>query len=339
MSRKKKGDPVHGWINLDKPYGMTSTQAVGKVRRLLNAQKVGHAGTLDPLATGILPIALGEATKTIPFMQDRMKIYEFTVGWGEQRDTDDSEGEVIATSGHRPDEAAIKALLPRYTGEIAQIPPLYSAIKVQGQRAYDLARAGEIPELKARTVYIEELTILSCHPDRSGREVEGSKKDSSTTDLRSSTRNDAIEETAFRMLCGKGTYVRSLARDMAMDLGTRGYIKALRRTAVGPFTAEGAILLDKLEQMDYVAARTEALLPLQSVLDDIPALPLKEQEVARLRNGQTLAFVSRPDFMRLTREGLGGKDCVEALALYGGEPVALVEAEGAEIHPVRVFNM
>jgi len=312
MPRKKKGDPVSGWINLNKPAGMTSTQALGKVRRFLNAQKAGHAGTLDPLASGVLPIALGEATKTISFAQDRLKTYRFTVGWGEQRDTDDREGEIIATSDHRPSEDQIRALLPNYTGEIDQIPPLYSAIKVDGARAYDLARAGKMPDLKSRTVYIETLTCLDTRT------------------------NDAD----FEMTCGKGTYVRSLARDMAIDLGTKGYVSALERTAVGPFFLKDAISLDKMEQMDYFSARDEALRPLQTVLDDIPALSLKQDEVARLQNGQKLAFISRPDYERLTQEGLGQKgEIVEVLAIYDGAPIALVEAKGLEIQPVRVFNI
>lgn len=311
MARKRKGEAVSGWINLDKPLDMTSTQAVGKIRRLLNAQKVGHAGTLDPLATGILPIALGEATKTIPYMQDRKKTYTFSITWGEQRDTDDAEGQVIATSDHRPSEEDILTLLPKYIGEIEQIPPLFSAIKVNGARAYDLARAGQIPDLKSRIVYIETLSLTACRQDKAD----------------------------FEMTCGKGTYVRSLARDIAEDLGTKGYVSALRRTRVGPFTTKDAISLDKLEQMDYVSARTTGLLPIQSVLDDIPALPLKQQEVATLRNGQKLAFISKQDFARLEREGLGGRETREAIATLNGQAIAIVETTGAEIHPVRVFNI
>ena len=311
MGRNRKGEAISGWINLDKPLEMTSTQAIGKIRRLLNAQKIGHAGTLDPLATGILPIALGEATKTIPYMQDRIKTYEFTVTWGEQRDTDDAEGQIIATSDHRPSEQDIRSLLPRYTGEIEQIPPLFSAIKVQGARAYDLARAGQILDLKSRIVYIETLTLKACRAN----------------------------EADFEMICGKGTYVRALARDLAEDLGTKGYVSALRRTSVGPFTSANAISLDKLEQMDYVAARNEALLPLHCVLDDIPALQLKQDEAAKLRSGQKVALISRPDFTRLTQAGLGGKETAEALALLNDAPVAIIETQGPEIYPVCVFNI
>ncbi len=309
--RNKKGDPVHGWINLDKPLGMTSTQAVGKVRRLLNAQKVGHAGTLDPLASGILPIALGEATKTIPFVQDDIKTYEFTVIWGEQRDTDDAEGDVIDTSDTRPSECEIKEILPSFTGEIEQTPPRFSAIKINGQRAYDLARDGKDVEIKSRHVYIAELALLSTEQDKAH----------------------------FVMTCGKGTYVRSLGRDMALKLGTVGYIGALRRIKVGCFTQDNAISLDNLEKMDYVSARNEALLPLQTVLDDIPALALTEEETSKLRHGQSLGFTSRPDFTRLQNVGLGTKECQTALVCFQNEPVALVDQVRAEIKPVRVFNL
>jgi tRNA pseudouridine55 synthase len=311
MARNKKGDAVNGWINIDKPYGMTSTQAVGKVRRLLNAQKIGHAGTLDPLATGILPIALGEATKTIPFAQDSDKTYSFTVRWGEARDTDDMEGQIITTSDNRPSQAEIEAVLPQFIGEISQIPPLFSAIKINGARAYDLARAGEIPDLKSRIVAIHSLTLVAFRDN----------------------------EADFLMTCGKGTYVRSLARDMGETLGTKGFISALRRERVGCFSAESAISLDILGGMDYVSARSEALLPLQTVLGDIPALALKMDETAKLRSGQVLQFISRPDFERLGAAGLGLAETQIALALFNGAPVALVEQERAEIRPFRVFNM
>ena len=204
MARKRKGDKIDGWINLDKPIGLTSTQAMAKVRWLLKAQKAGHAGTLDPLATGILPIALGEATKTISFIQDGLKTYSFTVRWGEQRDTDDMEGKVIATSDNRPSEDQIRALLPKYTGDILQTPPKFSAIKIDGERAYDLARDGEEVELQPREVYIGSLGLLETRPD----------------------------EADFLMTCGKGTYVRSLARDMGRDLGCLGFITALKREKI-----------------------------------------------------------------------------------------------------------
>ena len=309
--RRKKGDPVSGWVNLDKPYGMTSTQAVGKIRRLMNAQKVGHAGTLDPLATGVLPIALGEATKTIPFAQDDVKTYSFTAVWGEQRDTDDAEGDVIATSDYRPVKEEIETALPQFIGEIEQTPPKFSAIKVNGERAYDLARDGEEPELKSRIVYIDGLILKEARDN----------------------------EADFELTCGKGTYVRALTRDLGEVLGTKAYVGALRREKVGAFIAQNAISLDNLEEMDYVAARTEALLPLQTVLDDIPALDLTEEETIRLRNGQALGFVSRPDFERLQKVGLGTKENQTAVALLDGKPVALIDQVRAEIKPVRVFNI
>lgn len=309
--RNKKGDPISGWVNLHKPHGMTSTQAIGKLRRALNPQKIGHAGTLDPLATGVLPIALGEATKTIPFAQDDIKVYRFTVQWGESRDTDDSEGKVIEKSDIKPDLESIKSILPKFTGEIEQIPPLFSAIKVNGKRAYDMARNGEIPDLKSRIVNIEELTLLEARES----------------------------DADFEMVCGKGTYVRSLARDMAEALGTKGYVSALRRDQVGAFHIDDAILLDNLNDLDYVAARSECLLPLQTVLDDIPALDLKADEVAKIRNGQALCFVSKIDFHRLTDVGLGNKESITALAMFNGNPVALIEQSRADIKPIRIFNL
>ncbi|MBP7722598.1 MAG: tRNA pseudouridine(55) synthase TruB [Alphaproteobacteria bacterium] len=311
MARKRKGDKIDGWINLDKPLGLTSTQAMAKVRWLMKAQKAGHAGTLDPLATGILPIALGEATKTISYIQDGFKTYSFTVQWGEQRDTDDGEGKIIATSDVRPSKEQIESILKNYTGTIMQTPPKFSAIKIDGARAYDLARDGEEVELKEREVYIESLSLLTATPD--------------TAD--------------FRMVCGKGTYVRSLARDMGRELGCLGYITALKREKVGPFTLESSISLDKLAGLDDIARLNEAvLLPLETALDDIPALAVREDEAARLRNGQVLAFISRPDFERLGRAGLDGT-LQEALVMCNNKPVALVEAEGPEVRPVRILNI
>lgn len=311
MGRRQKGDPIHGWINLDKPAGLSSTQAMAKVRRFLNARKAGHAGTLDPLASGILPIALGEATKTIPYAQDHLKTYRFTVRWGEARDTDDAEGELTNISNKRPTAAEIETILPAFTGEIEQVPPRFSAIKIDGQRAYDLARDGEEFEPDSRKVYIEKIMLLETRQD----------------------------EADFECVCGKGTYVRSLGRDMALKLGTYGHISTLRRTAVGPFCDKNAISLDKLEALGHIAALEKALLPLESVLDDIPALTLRKDETAKLKNGQFLHFISRPDFERLTAAGLGDKETAEALAIFDGKPVAIVEATGAEVRPVRVLNL
>lgn len=308
MARRKKGQKINGWINFYKPLEMTSTQAVGKIRRLFDAQKAGHAGTLDPLAEGILPIALGEATKTIPYIQDALKVYEFEITWGEQRSTDDREGDVITTSDNRPSEDDIKATLPAFTGDIQQIPPQFSAIKVDGERAYDLARSGEQVDLKARTVFIETLELLEA------------KKDSAR----------------LVMTCGKGTYVRSLARDLGEKLGTKAYISDLKRLKVGPFQTNNAILLDKLEDLRDKDALNEALLPLETALDDIPALAIKDNEVPKLKNGQVLSFVSKPDFDRLNKLGLA--DNGQALATFQGKAIAIVEMQGATIKPVRVFN-
>lgn len=306
MARRKKGDKIDGWICLDKPEGMTSTQALGKVRWLLNAQKAGHGGTLDPLATGILPIALGEATKTIPYCQDHLKTYSFTIVWGEERSTDDAEGEVTATSAVRPAEDAIRKILPQFTGEIEQVPPRFSAIKIDGQRAYDLAREGEELELESRLVYIEKLKL--CKNNN--------------------------ESAQFTCLCGKGTYMRSLGRDIARALGTVGHITNLRREAVGPFTLENAISLAKLEGTGH-----SALLPVETVLGDIPALALNEREAAQLKSGQRVSFIARPDMERLHRAGIDTEHPVTALALLNGKPVALVDVDGIEVSPRRVLNL
>ena len=301
---KRKGLPINGWIALDKPLGLTSTQAIGKVRRIMNAAKIGHGGTLDPLATGILPIALGEATKTIPYIQDHIKTYTFTVTWGEQRSTDDAEGDIIATSLVIPSEQAILAALPRFTGDILQTPPQFSAIKIDGERAYDIARDGGEVEMKERPVYIESLDLIAA------------------------AGNTAI----FRCICGKGTYIRSLGRDLALFLGTVGYISALHRDRVGPMGSENAISLEKLEEI-----HDSALLPVDLVLDGIPALRLTQKEVVRLKNGQKLSFVSRPDVERLKTLDLHSGDT--ALAVYDGKPVALVTINGIDIQPVRVLNL
>ncbi|HLG85432.1 MAG TPA: tRNA pseudouridine(55) synthase TruB, partial [Bradyrhizobium sp.] len=247
--RRDKRD-IHGWVVLDKPIGMTSTQAVAVVKRLFSAKRAGHAGTLDPLASGGLPIALGEATKTVPFVMDGRKRYRFTVRWGEERDTDDTEGQVVKTSDARPTPDAIRALLPQFTGLIEQTPPRYSAIKIQGERAYDLARDGEVVELAPRPVEIHQLTLLD-QPDS--------------------------DHSLFEAECGKGTYVRALARDIGRILGCFGHISALRRTLVGPFGENDMIPLEQLEALCNRAASGEgsladALLPVETALDDIPAL-------------------------------------------------------------------
>lgn len=313
MARKKKGDKIDGWVNLHKPVGMTSTQALAAVKRVLQPQKAGHAGTLDPLASGILPIALGEATKTVPYVQDSIKTYNFEVTWGEQRTTDDAEGTAMKTSDARPDRAAIEALLPAFMGEIQQVPPQFSAIKVDGARAYDLARDGAEFELKTRIVYIESLEITEY----------------------------SAEKTTFRCVCGKGTYVRSLARDMGEKLGCFGYISRLERASVGPFTLENAISLDIFQNPDDKPTPEQVLLPLQTALDDIPVLALREQEATRLKNGNVLTFLSKPDLDRMTDAGIewGNSNIVTALTTCGKKAIAIVEIEGPELHPIRIFNI
>ena len=309
-------DKVDGWVNLYKPPGISSTQALAAVKRALNADKAGHAGTLDPLAFGILPLAFGEATKTVPFMQDREKSYIFTVQWGEERNTDDSEGEIIASSdAPAPDLAAIQALLPHYTGVISQIPPLFSAIKINGERAYDLARAGALPDLKPRDVTITQFESIS---------------------------HDAVQrQTVFQITCGKGTYVRSLARDLGRDFGCFGTILTLERTRVGGFHKDDAISLDFLTQNTDKQSLLDGLLAVRTVLDDIPALALAPQEAARLRNGQTVNLVSRLDIERLEKAGiLVGPDLTTtALALCNGVEVGIVDITGGTLKPLRLFNL
>ncbi len=310
MGRSKKGTPLHGWVILDKPLGLTSTQAIGRIRRATNAQKLGHAGTLDPLATGILPIALGEATKTIPFVQDSDKVYRFTVAWGSATTTDDREGKVIASSAQRPARADIEAVMPRFIGEIEQVPPQFSAIRIEGQRAYDLARAGESVDIKPRLVSVYGLTLL------------GMDADSAT----------------FELECSKGTYVRSIARDMGEILGCFGHVSALRRLAVGHFTEEMAISLDEFEKIVQNSAPDQVLLPVETALDDIPALAMTAAEITRIRQGQSLKFLSRQDHDRFASAGID-ENCDLVLAVGDNQPVALLEKDGAALYPVKVFNI
>lgn len=304
--RRDKRD-VHGWVILDKPIGMTSTQAVAVIKRLFTAKRAGHAGTLDPLASGGLPVALGEATKTVPFVMDGRKRYRFTVAWGEERDTDDTEGRATATSDVRPTADAIRALLPRFTGRIEQIPPRYSAIKIQGERAYDLARDGEVVELQPRPVEIHELTLVD-QPDS--------------------------HLAVFEAECGKGTYVRSLARDMGRLLGCYGHICALRRTLVGPFDEADMIPLEQLEALCDRAASGEgnladALLPVETALDDIPALAVTRADAARLHRGQAVLL-----------RGRDAPDCSGTVYVtVAGRLLALAEIGNGELIPKRVFNL
>jgi len=308
MARKRRGRPVHGWVIIDKPLGMTSSQVVGKVRRILDAAKAGHGGTLDPLASGVLPIALGEATKTMNYVMDGYKTYEFTITWGEATKTDDCEGEVVARSDHRPSESEIKAVLGEFCGTIEQVPPAFSAIKVNGQRAYALARDGQDVEMQSRSVFIENLELL-----------DGTNNNHAT----------------FTLTCGKGTYVRSLGRDLAIRLGTVGHISKLRRTIVGPFSEETAISLDSLESLGHIAPDSENLLPIETVLDDIPALALTTEEARRLKQGQAVSIL--PIASRSPETDVKQGDIVSAMS--EGRLVALAEIKGGEIRPFRVMNL
>jgi tRNA pseudouridine55 synthase len=303
---RRKGNDLNGWLILDKPQGLTSNQALGRLKRLYNPKKAGHAGTLDPLATGVLPIAFGEATKTVAHVVDCEKTYDFTIRWGVETDSDDAEGQPVRTSGERPSREAIEAALPAFIGDIMQVPPCYSAIKVDGERAYDLARDGDVVELTPRPVSVYELEI-----------------------------EEAISPELTRLICacGKGTYVRSIARDLGRALGCYGHIAALRRTSVGPFDEENAISLEKLEQFgnsaDGYSALMSAVLPVETALDGIPALAISGDDAARLKRGQSILI-------------RGGNAPILKGPIYAtsrGVLVAIGEVERGEMHPIRVFNI
>jgi tRNA pseudouridine55 synthase len=306
MPRRRAGEDIHGWVILDKPVGMTSTAAVARVKRLFNARKAGHAGTLDPLASGLLPVALGEATKTVPFVMDGVKTYRFTVRWGIETSTDDADGEVMAETDERPDAAAVERVATRFVGEISQVPPAFSAVKVAGERAYNLARQGAPATLQARPAMVHSLTHLGLV--------------------------DA-DHSQFEAECGKGTYVRALARDMGRGLGCFGHVTALRRTAVGSFSEADMISLEMLEELRHSAAASAEperyLRPVETALDDIPALAISRSDAARLRRGQAIL--------------LRGRDAPlpqgTVYATTGGILVALGEIRQGELHPTRVFHI
>jgi tRNA pseudouridine55 synthase len=305
MARIKKGKPIHGWLILDKPLGMTSTQAVAVIKRLFDAQKAGHAGTLDPLATGILPIALGEATKTVSYAVDGEKGYRFSVRWGAETDTDDSEGKVARTSDKLPSLAQIESVLPQFTGQISQVPPTFSAIKVDGERAYDLAREGHVPQLEPRVVDIADLAVAE-QPDEA--------------------------TTVFEAICGRGTYVRALARDIGRALGCFGHVIALRRTHVGSFGEDRAVQLNELQELvdgEGGSERIKAkLLPVMAPLEPMQMLNLSPADAARLRRGQPVLLRGR-DAPVLTGQ---------AYAVSKGQLIAVGELEKGEMRPTRVFN-
>ena len=309
MGKRKKGDPVSGWICLDKPAGVTSTQAVSRVRRAFNAQKAGHAGTLDPLATGVLPIALGEATKTVPFLMDADKTYRFIIEWGRTTASFDREGETTATSQVRPSRAAVEAALPAFVGEILQVPPAFSAVQVDGERAYDLAREGVEVTLEPRPVVIHAARVVA-EPDRDHVEIE--------------------------LDCGKGTYVRALVRDLAVALGACAHVSQLRRTRVGAFTDDRAVGLEMLEDLCHSGARQEALLPVETALDDIPALAVTQEDAFRLTQGRSIVLLPRQaEALRARLEG--GSRIVSAFE--GERVVALCEMRAGRLNPTRVFNL
>jgi tRNA pseudouridine55 synthase len=306
MSRARRhGRAIHGWLCLDKPEGMTSTDAVGRVRRITGAAKVGHGGTLDPLATGVLPIALGEATKTVAYVMDGDKHYRFSARLGEARSTDDREGEILETSPLRPDDAAIAAALAGFLGVIEQVPPCFAAVKVAGERAYDIARRGETVELGARPVRVHRLELVE-RPDP--------------------------DHALFELECGRGTYVRALVRDLGRKLGCLGHVSALRRLRVGPFRADAAISLATLGQLVEDDALPQALVPVGMALEGMPALALTGPQAERLRSGQTI---------RVAPHLLVGEAGEEATvrAMTAGQVVALARLQGSELSPLRVFNL
>lgn len=381
-SKSRILNPYHGFINLHKPIGITSADAVNRVKRIIRPTKIGHAGTLDPLATGVLPLALGEGTKCINLLMDAKKTYEFSVTFGERRSTDDAEGEVIATSDHLPSEAEICAVLPRFTGVISQTPPIYSALKVDGKRAYDLARAGEAVELQAREVVVYSLEYLGdggeagsplpsgevgFPSDRNSSEGAGSERlgnpgegDSGLArprphpDLQpnvfdvwtnptspegggvhaaplshNNQQPRALKVGRFRAVVSKGTYIRSLGRDIALSLGTQGYISRLHRAAVGPFTDQDAISLDFLEKSVHKAAPPTGepcwLTPLERALDDIPAVSVEGGQLQKLRQGQRIVLV--PPMA----------DTPQIAVLHQGKLVGLARAERGELIPTRLL--
>ena len=297
QQHRSKRVEVNGWVVLDKPVGITSTHAVSRLKRIYNGKKAGHAGTLDPLASGILPIAFGEATKTVPYVQDGEKGYRFTVLWGAETDTDDSDGKIVATSDARPDSAAIEALLPRFTGTIEQRPPAFSAIKIAGERAYDLARSGEIVEIAPRAVTIHELVA---------------------------TGHDGSSST-FETRCGKGTYVRAIARDLGRALGCYGHVTALRRTRVGPFVEADSVSLAVLEEQGEAEG---ALRRVEAGLGELTRILVDRSDAAKLRRGQSMLL-----------RGADAPPDGEAYATCSGVVIAIGSIENGELVPLRVFNL
>ncbi|MGR3491754.1 MAG: tRNA pseudouridine(55) synthase TruB [Shimia sp.] len=299
MARKRKGRDVHGWLVVDKPAGLTSTAVVNKVRYVMQAKKAGHAGTLDPAATGVLAVALGEATKTVPYITDALKAYRFTVRFGQSTNTDDAEGEVLRETDVRPSDDQIKGALGAFVGDIEQVPPAFSAVKIDGQRAYAKARAGEEVALAARPLWVEELTLID-RPDPDHAELE--------------------------LVCGKGGYVRSIARDLGAALGCLGHVRTLRRTWSGPFDVGDALNWAEIEGSTPGAVLDAHLLPLEAGLDDLPSVVTTAEGAARLRNGN-------PGFIYPSDVEWGD----EAWAMLDGRAIAVGTVKGADLHPSRVF--
>lgn len=295
---RRKGRDVNGWLIVDKPAGMTSTAVVNKVRWALEAKKAGHAGTLDPDATGVLAVALGEATKTVSILTDALKCYDFTVNWGAETTTDDASGEVVRQSPDRPARAEIEALLPRFTGEIMQVPPAFSAVKVEGQRAYDLAREGEAPDLAARPLWVESLGLIEAGGD--GARLE--------------------------MVCGKGGYVRSIARDLGRELGCLGHVAHLRRVWSGPFEVEDAVAMEDVER-DRQGWLQDRLLPLEAALADLPCLRATPDGAIRIRNGNPGEVTTGAEWGELV------------WVADGAGPVCIGRYQGGMVQPERVFNL
>ena len=308
MSRRTPcGRPLDGWLIIDKPPGLTSTDVVNRVRRAFIARKAGHGGTLDPLATGVLPIAFGAATKTVPYVMDGTKLYRFTLRMGEARDTDDADGAVTATSPHRPTDAAIAAALPRFEGDIMQVPPVFSAIKIEGERAYDMAREGRAPVLDARPARVDRFALLE-RPD--------------------------VDTAVFEVQSGKGVYMRSLARDLALACGTLGHVAALRRLRVGPFTEAQAITLDKVAGPDHTPpASPDLLLPVATALADIPALALTDAEASDLRHGQAISLVQLMGRIPMAADPDRGL----ARAMAGSRVLGLCRLQDGWLKPERML--
>jgi tRNA pseudouridine55 synthase len=317
MARKRKGRPIHGWIVLDKPLEMSSMQAVSKVRRYIDAAKAGHGGTLDPLATGVLPIAFGDATKTISYVMDASKEYRFEIVFGEARNTDDAEGEVVETSDNRPTKDEIINILPEFTGDIEQIPPKYSAIKVDGKRSYALARAGKEDEfeLSSRTVTIQRIKLEECEFDSDGKR---------------------INKASFIVQCSKGTYVRSLARDVSKKLGTCGYVSMLRRTKCGTFSEKNTILLENIKDLGHSATASEYFYPIEAVLDDILALLISEENARNLLHGRAVLLEEIP--VKQSQEQENPETGQIVRAMHENRLIALCRIDDDIIVPIKVMS-